>query len=252
MAVLLLMAGAALLTAGAEAFAENVAPASARLGVSVLALGVLLAGAEPEEAITAAARVRPGAPRARGRRRDRREPGDPHPDARARRAPDPAARGPAALWSTPSRRPSSARSPPLLLLNGVLGRLEGLLLIALYVAGVVVVWRREQQPPLIGELAELERGPAHARASATTGRPAVPCSGCCSACWAWSSGARSRCAAPKGSSTSSGRASRSSASRCWPWPPARRWWRWCGRPDGVVSPSSWSRARSVRSPTTPP
>ena len=54
MAVLLLMAGAALLTAGAEAFAENVAPASARLGVSVLALGVLLAGAEPEEAITAA------------------------------------------------------------------------------------------------------------------------------------------------------------------------------------------------------
>src|SRR3954466_3981094 len=53
-AVLLLMAGAALLTAGAEAFAENVAPASARLGVSMLALGVLLAGAEPEEAITAA------------------------------------------------------------------------------------------------------------------------------------------------------------------------------------------------------
>ena len=43
-AVLLLMVGAALLTAGAEAFAENVAPASARLGVSVLALGVLLAG----------------------------------------------------------------------------------------------------------------------------------------------------------------------------------------------------------------
>ena len=51
--VLLLVVGAALLTAGAEGFAENVSGASARLGVSVLALGVLLAGAEPEEAVTA-------------------------------------------------------------------------------------------------------------------------------------------------------------------------------------------------------
>ena len=51
--VLLLVVGAALLTAGAEGFAENVTAASSRLGVSVLALGVLLAGAEPEEAVTA-------------------------------------------------------------------------------------------------------------------------------------------------------------------------------------------------------
>jgi cation:H+ antiporter len=51
--VLLLVVGAVLLTAGAEAFAEHLAPAAARLGVTVLALGVLLAGAEPEEAVTA-------------------------------------------------------------------------------------------------------------------------------------------------------------------------------------------------------
>ena len=52
-AVLLLVVGAALLTAGAEGFAENVTAASSRLGVSVLALALLLAGAEPEEAVTA-------------------------------------------------------------------------------------------------------------------------------------------------------------------------------------------------------
>ena len=44
----------------------------------------------------------------------------------------------------------------MFLLNGVLGRLEGGGLVLLYVAGVVWVWRREQEPPLIGELAELD------------------------------------------------------------------------------------------------
>src|SRR5690348_15530596 len=51
--VLLLVGGAVLLTAGAEGFAEHVTGAASRLGVSVLALGLLLAGAEPEEAVTA-------------------------------------------------------------------------------------------------------------------------------------------------------------------------------------------------------
>jgi cation:H+ antiporter len=44
----------------------------------------------------------------------------------------------------------------LFMLNGVLGRLEGAVLVSLYVAGVVWVWRRERTPPLIGEMAELE------------------------------------------------------------------------------------------------
>ena len=41
---------------GAEAFAEHLALASARLGVSAFALAVLLARAEPEELATAVTR----------------------------------------------------------------------------------------------------------------------------------------------------------------------------------------------------
>jgi cation:H+ antiporter len=168
-AVLLLMAGAALLTAGAEAFAENVAPASARLGVSVLALGVLLAGAEPEEAITAALASGQG-----------------HP---ALAVGDAIGANLVILTLTLGLAALVTRLPvgrrvlqyaiasaglgaltALLLLNGVLGRLEGALLVLLYGAGVVVVWRREQQPPLIGELAELseaQRTPVKGDDSAT-------------------------------------------------------------------------------------
>ena len=168
-AVLLLMAGAALLTAGAEAFAENVTPASARLGVSVLALGVLLAGAEPEEAITAALASGQGHPALAV--------GD---AIGANLVILTLTLGLAALVT---RLPVGRRAleyaiaaavlgalTALLLLNGVLGRLEGALLIALYVVGVVVVWRREQQPPLIGELAELseeQRTPVQRDDSAT-------------------------------------------------------------------------------------
>jgi cation:H+ antiporter len=44
----------------------------------------------------------------------------------------------------------------LFLRNGVLGRLEGGILVLLYVAGVAWVWQREKEPPLIGEMAELD------------------------------------------------------------------------------------------------
>ena len=60
---LLLLAAAALLVGGAEMFVENAAGAARRLGLTVIAVGVLLAGAEPEELLTgviAAARDRPG------------------------------------------------------------------------------------------------------------------------------------------------------------------------------------------------
>jgi cation:H+ antiporter len=152
--VVLLTVGAALLTAGAEGFAENVTGASARLGVSVLALGLLLAGAEPEEAVTAMLAAGQG-----------------HPALAAGDAVGAnlviltLALGLAALVT---RLPVSRRSLEyagaaaflgavawLFLLNGVLGRVEGLVLVLLYVGGVVWVWRREQQPPIIGELAEL-------------------------------------------------------------------------------------------------
>src|SRR3954451_5245430 len=166
LAAVLLVVGAALLTGGAEAFAENVTGASARLGISVLALALLLAGAEPEEAVTAMLASGQG-----------------HP---ALAAGDAIGANLVILTLTlglaalVTRLPVSRRSLEygvaaaalgavawLMLLNGVLGRLEGAVLVLLYVAGVVWVWRRERQPPLIGEMAELDELP----------RPPVPPAG---------------------------------------------------------------------------
>lgn len=152
--IVLLVVGAGLLTAGAEGFAENVTGASARLGVSVLALGLLLAGAEPEEAVTAMLAAGQG-----------------HP---ALAAGDAIGANLVILTLTlglaalVTRLPVTRRSLEygvaaavlgaiawLFLRNGVLGRVEGLLLVLLYVGGVIWVWRRERRPPMIGELAEL-------------------------------------------------------------------------------------------------
>jgi len=155
LAVVLLVAGAALLTVGAEAFAENVVGASARLRVSVLALALLLAGAEPEEAVTAMLAAGQGHPAlAAG-------------DAiganlviltltlglAALVAPLPVSRR-ALEYAVASAVVGAVAWA--LLLNGVLSRVEGGVLVLLYVAGVMWVWRREQAPPMIGELAELD------------------------------------------------------------------------------------------------
>jgi len=172
-ALVLLVAGAALLTAGAEGFAENVTAASSRLGVSVLALALLLAGAEPEEAVTAMLASGQG-----------------HP---ALAAGDAVGANLVILTLTlglaalVTRLPVTRRALEyavasavlgavawLFLLNGVLGRLEGGILVLLYVVGVVWVWRREQEPPLIGEMAELDEKDALAAGApgtdAATGR----------------------------------------------------------------------------------
>ena len=50
---LLILVGVALIVWGSELFAEHLAAASVRLGVSSFALALLLAGAEPEELATA-------------------------------------------------------------------------------------------------------------------------------------------------------------------------------------------------------
>jgi cation:H+ antiporter len=155
LAVLLLVVGAALLTVGAEGFAENVTAAADRLRVSVLGLAVLLAGAEPEEAITAMLASRQG-----------------HP---ALAAGDAVGANLVILTLTLglaavlTRLPVDRRSVEygvaaallgalawLLMLNGVLGRLEGLLLVVLYGAGVAWLWKRERRPPPIGEAGEVE------------------------------------------------------------------------------------------------
>ena len=44
----------------------------------------------------------------------------------------------------------------LVLLDGRVGRAEGALLLLAYAAGVALVWRRERTPPAIGELADLD------------------------------------------------------------------------------------------------
>jgi cation:H+ antiporter len=153
LAVLLLLVGAVLLTAGAEGFAENVTAAADRLGVSVLGLAVLLAGAEPEEAVTSMLASRQG-----------------HP---ALAAGDAVGANLVILTLTLglaavlTRLPVDRRSVEygvaasvlgalawLLMLNGVLGRLEGLLLVLLYGAGVAWLWNRERRPPPIGEAGE--------------------------------------------------------------------------------------------------
>ena len=171
-AVVLVVAGAALLTVGAEAFTEHVTGAADRLGVSVLALAVLLAGAEPEEAVTAMLASGQG-----------------HP---ALAAGDAIGANLVILTLTLGLAGLLTRLPVtrrvveygvasaalgalgwLFLLDGVLGRVEGLVLVLLYVAGVVWVWRREGGPPPVGEVAELAdrgQGTVDGRTDEGTGR----------------------------------------------------------------------------------
>src|SRR3954471_22608202 len=153
--LLLLIVATALLVAGAELFVENAAAASRRLGVTVLAVGLLLAGRAPEELLTGGLAW-----------------GSAHPGLAAGDALGAnvtmltATLGLAALL-----RPvpvghrvrvygvlSSVAGvlAAIAVLGGHVGRLEGGLLVLAYVVLVGVIWRRERQPPSIGELAEIE------------------------------------------------------------------------------------------------
>lgn len=153
-AVLLLVLATGLLVAGAEVFVDNAAAAGRRLGVSVLAVAVLLAGAEPEELLTAvlaAAQDRPGL------------------------AVGDAVGADVTMLTAVLGAAALARPLPvgarvrryalgaalagalavLALLDGTVGRGEGALLLLAYAGLVAAVWRRERTPPALGELAEL-------------------------------------------------------------------------------------------------
>ena len=140
--------------AGAELFVENAAGTARRLGLTVLAVAVLLAGAEPEELVTAvlaAAQDRPGF-----------AVGD---AIGANVTMLTAALGLAALvrplpvgHRTRLYAAGSAVAGGLALaaLPGGVTRTDGVLLVLAYAGLVALVWRKEKEPPQIGELAELD------------------------------------------------------------------------------------------------
>lgn len=153
--VLVLVGGVALIVWGAELFAEHLSAAAVRLCVSGFALGILLAGAEPEElatVVTASARGAPGIAF-----------GDvvganvalalvalgvgawlmPLPFDRRLRRYGLAAVGLGAVASTAAW-------------SGTVGRPLGAVLVGLYVVFVLVLWRSEGRPPELGEVDELQ------------------------------------------------------------------------------------------------
>jgi cation:H+ antiporter len=150
---LLLAGSAALLAAGANLFAGHAAAAGRRLGVTPLAVGLILAGAEPEElftVVTASLRGRPGL-----------AVGD---AIGANLTMLTVVLGLAALLQP---LPLSGRvrgyavgasvagtAAAAMLADGVVSRGEGGVLLLVYATLVTVVWRRERQPPAIGEAAE--------------------------------------------------------------------------------------------------
>lgn len=152
----LVVVAAALLWLGAELFVENASAAGSRLGVTGLAVGLLLAGAEPEELITAII----AALRGQG--------GIAAGDAiGANITMLTLVVGLAAILRP---LPTGGRVRQYLvgasglglvaavLMPGGVGTIEGLALVIAYIAAVAFVWLRERRPPAIGELAELGEG----------------------------------------------------------------------------------------------
>lgn len=155
--------GVGLIVWGAETFAEHLAVASTRLGVSAFALAVLLAGAEPEElatAVTASLRDAPAIAL-----------GD---VIGANVAICLVALGVGAVlaplpFDRRVRRYALAGLPAGVIAawfawDGVVSRVEGAVLVAAYVVFVATIWIIERQPPALGETGELAEA---AEASAT-------------------------------------------------------------------------------------
>lgn len=150
-----MVAGTAAIVWGAERFAEHLADASKRLGVTTFALAVLLAGAEPEElatVVTASARDVGGVAF-----------GD---VIGANVAIVTIALGVGAWIVTIPFGRSIQRYAigglitgilaAVMTWDGALGRAEGAILIIAYVVFVAVVWVSERKPPSLGEAGELD------------------------------------------------------------------------------------------------
>jgi cation:H+ antiporter len=165
------VAGVALIVWGAEAFAEHLAGAATRLGVTTFALALLLAGAEPEELTTAvAATVRESPAIAFG------------DVVGANVTICLVALGVGALVAPLPFGRRVLRYGVLALPLGILavafawdgrvGRAEGGVLVAGYVAYVAGIWVAERRPPTLGETGELEEA-AESAAGGRVGRELV-------------------------------------------------------------------------------
>lgn len=167
--LVLLIAGVALIVWGAEQFAEHLAAASARLGVTTFALALLLAGAEPEELATAVTAGGHGVPAVAF--------GD---VIGANAAICLVALAVGALVAPLPFSPATRRYAELALPAGVLavafawdgevGRVEGAVLVVAYVAYVALIWIRERRPPSLGETGELEEAAASGASPSRVGR----------------------------------------------------------------------------------
>jgi cation:H+ antiporter len=156
----MLIAAAVLLSAGAEAFAEHVAAAGRRVGATTVMVGLLLAGTEPEElmtAVLAALRDRPGL-----------AVGD---AIGANITLATLVLGALALitpialtgrvrtyaWAAATAATAAAVA---VVTDGAVSAAEGVVLLALYLAIVIALWSRDRRPPVIGEIADLQDEPA--------------------------------------------------------------------------------------------
>jgi cation:H+ antiporter len=161
--------GVAAIVWGAEAFAEHLAVASVRLGVSTFALALLLAGAEPEElatTVTASLRHAPGIAF-----------GD---VIGANVAICLVALGVGAILAPLPFGPSVLRYGGLglplaavaaaLAWGGEVTRLEGAVLVGLYLAYVSIIWVAERRPPALGETSELVEAAAAPAGGGPVGR----------------------------------------------------------------------------------
>jgi cation:H+ antiporter len=149
------LVGVAVIVWGAEAFAEHLGTASVRLGVSAFALALLLAGAEPEELATVVMASLRGSP------------GIALGDViGANVAICLVALGVGAVIAPLPFPPRVMRYAALGLPLGVIAaavawggtvtRLEGAVLVLLYVIYVGIIWIIERRPPTLGEVHELE------------------------------------------------------------------------------------------------
>jgi cation:H+ antiporter len=154
----LLAVSAALLVVGAELFAEHAAAAARGMRITLFGAAFLLAGAEPEEMITAAI--------ASGRHHPGLAAGDAIGAnvtmltlvlglaAAVRPLPFGSRVRIYAIWSA-----LAGGLAALLVAGASIGRAQGALLVAAYLVGVALLWWREREPPAIGEAAETGEGP---------------------------------------------------------------------------------------------